>query len=57
MILSKFPENCTKSKEFGCRGGGGGASHVPPLNPPMDNALYITLTSAFVRRMLSMFLH
>ena len=32
-ILPKFPENCMKSKEFGCPGG-----HVPPtppLNPPL----------------------
>ena len=29
-----FPENCMKSKEFGCPGGGR-ASLTPPLDPPM----------------------
>ena len=32
-ILPNFPENCTKSKEFGCPGGG--APPAPPLNPPL----------------------
>ena len=34
MILSNFPENCMKSKEFGCPGGRR-ASLTIPLSPPM----------------------
>ena len=35
-ILPKFPPNCIKSKEFGCLGGGGGrASPMAPLDPPI----------------------
>ena len=33
-ILPNFPENCMKSKEFGCPGGG--APSRPPLNPPLS---------------------
>ena len=34
MILPNFPENCMKSKEFGCPGGGGGGGEArdPPIN-------------------------
>ena len=32
-ILPYFPENCMKSKEFGCPGGGG--APCAPLNPPL----------------------
>ena len=33
IILPNFPKNCIKSKEFGCRGGGGAPR--PPLNSPL----------------------
>ena len=39
MNTPNFPENCMKSKEFGCPGGGVRPSH-PPLDPPM-NTMYI----------------
>ena len=36
IIFQFFPENCMKMKEFGPRGGGGGARPWrPPLDPPM----------------------
>ena len=36
-ILSNFPKNCMKLKEFGPRGGGGGrASPAPPLRFATD---------------------
>ena len=36
LFFQLFAENCMKMKEFGPRG----ASLVPPLDPPMQNALW-----------------
>ena len=38
IIFQFFAENCMKMKEFGPRGGGGGARPWrPPLDPPMQD--------------------
>ena len=44
-ILPKFPENCMKSKEFGCPGGGRAPCAPPPKSPTAHSAIAVIDTS------------